>query len=188
MAAKALVQNGCTSAVEAAVLGTPSLAYHPVVSDHYEVALSDGLSRNCQSLEQLVGEVKSVLAAPAAAPLDAAQQQLLRHHIASVDGPMSAARILASLDEYAGLLRVPGKDPWRYVQGLAGHYGRRAIRSITTRLPRSRSGKTYTAHKFPGIGEDQLDAGIVRFRALAPELPAVRRHQIAPGIFRLDPA
>ena len=57
---------------------------------------------------------------------------------------------------------------------------------VTTRLPGSPSSASYTAHKFPGIGDDMIDSCIQRFRAVIPELPDFRRRQIAAGIFEIE--
>ena len=44
MAASALIQNGCTSAVEAAILGTPAISYRPVKSAEFDPALPFAVS------------------------------------------------------------------------------------------------------------------------------------------------
>ena len=60
MAARGLIQNGCTSAVEAGVVGTPALAFRPHVSDQFEVELSNRVSRDCRSLPELIAALKSL--------------------------------------------------------------------------------------------------------------------------------
>ena len=182
------IQNGCTSAVEAAIIGTPALAYHPVVSNQFEVELSDGLSRDCRTLDELLAATRTVLAQPrqAGRRIDAAQMRLLHHHIASVEGPLSSERILDSLEAHADILQTPALRPAAYLQGLASHYRRQAIRAVTTRLPGSPSSASYTAHKFPGIGDALLAEGIARFRAVLPQLPPAAWRRIGPSIYEIS--
>ena len=188
MAARALIQNGCTSAVEAAIIGTPALAYHPVVSSQFEVALSDGLSKDCRTPDELLSALSVVLSEPRkpGRQLDAVQTRLLNHHIASIEGALSSERILDSLEIHADVLRTPALHPASYLRGLISHYKRRAVRAVTTRLPGSPSSASYTAHKFPGIGDDLLADGIGRFRAILPQLPPVTWRRIGPSIYEIS--
>ncbi|MFT3987562.1 surface carbohydrate biosynthesis protein [Aestuariivirga sp.] len=190
IAARGLVQNGCTSAVEAAVIGTPALAYHPVVSNLFEVELSDAVSTDCRTVEDVIATARRFLARPteAAASLDGTQREILRHHIASVDGPLSCERILSALDDHAARLAPSAFGLSNRMKGLYGHYKRHALRAITTRLPGSPSSRRYTAHKFPGIGDALMSETVARLRAAVPALPDVRWRQIHRDIYEIGPA
>jgi len=186
MAAEALVQNGCTSAVEAAIVGTPAFAYRPYVSDTHEVDLSNRLSTNCSTLTELISAVQQGLngSSPLNEDLVAGRFELLKHHIASVDGPLSCDRILDSLDTYAERLAPHRENRFkRRLVGLAGHYRRSAVRAFTTRMLRSKSSAHYTSHKFPGLTEEMLASRVERFRRVFPQLPKVSRHQHGKDIF-----
>ncbi|MBC8036548.1 MAG: hypothetical protein H7X89_04965 [Rhizobiales bacterium] len=189
MAAKALVQNGCTSAVEAAIIGTPALAFRPHISETYEVDLSNRLSVDCTTAEELFSALQKILSgnSPPDGGLHTNRMALLRRHIASVDGPLSCERILDSLENQANLLALsPDNRLMQRLSGLAGHYRRRAIRAFTTRLRRSKSSRTYTSHKFPGFTEDMIVNRIERFRKIFPNLPEVSRHRLGRGIFVIE--
>lgn len=184
MSARALVQNGCTSAVEAAIIGTPALAFRPSISENYEVDLSNRLSIDCRTVKDLI----SAIQAPGIG-LSTDQTALLRHHIASLDGPLSCERILDSLDSHAHLLAVPeGNRLMQHLAGLAGHYRRRAIRAFTTRQHRSKSSATYTSHKFAGFSDDMVANRIERFRAVFSHLPAMKRHWLTRDILVIERA
>jgi surface carbohydrate biosynthesis protein len=189
MAADALVHNGCTSAVEAAIAGTPAFAFKPHVSAQFDIELPDRLSRQYFADGELFAAVAQCLGGRAkpTVSLDADQQALLRHHIASLDGPLSAERILDALENHPALhLNLPAPRLFSRLGGLAGHYQRRAIRAITTRLSGSPSSAVYTAHKFPGITEDMIAGRIERFRAIIPEMPRMNLRRIAANIFMIE--
>jgi hypothetical protein len=190
MAAEALVHNGCTSGVEAAIVGTPAFAFRPYVSDRYDVALPNGLSRNCYSADELVQSVIMCLTSGGKAAgysLTAAQRALLKENVAAADGPFSANLILDSLSDNRALLESgPAPGLRRRFSGIAGHYRRRAVRAFTTRIPWSPSSAGYTAHKFPGMTDEMIAGRTERFHALIPSLPATRRRQIAGNIFAIE--
>jgi surface carbohydrate biosynthesis protein len=190
-AARALVQNGCTSAVEAAIVGTPALAFRPAISVDYEVELSNRVSVDCRTAKDLISAVQAILGgtSPPDDRLRAGQMALLRHHIASLDGPLSCERILDSLDTHADLLDAPqGNYLSRRLAGLAGHYRRRAVRAFTTRLHRSKSSSSYTSHKFPGFTEEMVASRIERFRRVFPQLPNVSRRWLTSDFFIMQRA
>ncbi len=187
MAAKALVQNGCTSAVEAAIIGTPVLAFRPHISETYEIGLSNGLSTDCRTARDLISTARDILRGHAA-PNQAERMALLRHHIASVEGPLSCERILDSLDIQANLLAAPRDNRLKpRLAALAGHYRRRAIRAFTTRLRHSKSSATYTSHKFPGFTEAMVTSRIARFRQIFPQLPPVSLRWLTKDIVSIEP-
>jgi surface carbohydrate biosynthesis protein len=189
MAAKALLQNGCTSAVEAAIVGTPVLAFRPHVSDSFEVELSNRMSIDCRTPEQLIAALKKVVGAGRrqASQLDAEQLAFLRNHIASVDGALSCERLLDSLIVYADRLGRPeGHRGLQRFIALADHYRRHNVRNAVNRLRWWRTSGTYGLHKFPGMTEEMIDTGIGKFRVILPELPAFRCRKLAEHVFAIE--
>lgn len=190
MAASALLHNGCTSAVEAAVLGTPAFAYRPTVNPDYDPVLPDALSmpfaEDGPLIEALTEHVNGTREPPG---LTAGQRSLLAEHIASVDGELSVDRILAALTERRDELGGGhGPNLSDRLSGYLRHYLRGATRQVTTRLRGGKSSGRYVAHKFPGISEAEVNARIARFRRIMPELPALQARQRLPNVFELEPA
>ena len=184
IAARALIQNGCTSAIEAGIVGTPSLAFRPHVSGQFEVELSNRVSRDCRSLEELVGALKSL---PPKGPLQEQQLAYLRTHIASVDGALSCERLLDALDDHAGRLALP---PARGALAMAvtrlSHFRRYPLRDAIKRLRRIGAAKSYRAHKFPGLPEEAVTSRIARLRAARPDLPAVTVTRLAESVYAIS--
>ncbi|MBI2718304.1 MAG: hypothetical protein HYX36_06030 [Rhizobiales bacterium] len=190
MAADVLIHNGCTSAVEAAIIGTRAYAFKPVASSAYDVELPDGVSIACPSAADLIAAVTRCLAEGERpkAILNHRQMALLRHHIASVDGPLCSERILDSLETHAvlrGSLPYPG--PATRLAALARLHWRTLSRAVSTRIPGSRSSRDYTAHKFPGISRAMIESRIARFRPHIPGLPKmIAVNQLATDIFMIE--
>ena len=184
MAARALIQNGCTSAVEAGVVGTPALAFRPHVSEQFEVELSNRVSRDCRSLPELVAALKSL---PPKGPLPDRQLAYLRTHIASVDGDFSSDRLLDALDAHAGRLAAPPpRGPVAMALTRLAHVRRYALRDTLKGLRKMGSAKSYRAHKFPGLPEEAVTSRIARLRAVRPELPEVTVTRLAESIYAIS--
>jgi hypothetical protein len=112
--ARALIHNSCTSAVEAAVLGTAVLSYRPVTSDTYDNPLPNGVGIECFDDDSLIAAVKDVLEGGTHS-MTSDRLKLLEHHVASMEGPLSCERILDQLKE----LPEPGRcNEWGLLQRL----------------------------------------------------------------------
>ena len=105
MAAKGLVHNGCTSAIEAALLGTAAIAYQPVVSARYDLHLPNMLSATCNSINDVTAACRMMIEDPVNSfSLSNAQRTLLEENISSIDGKLSCDRILDAFAEYVDIL------------------------------------------------------------------------------------
>lgn len=181
MAARGLIQNGCTSAVEAGVVGTPALTFRPHVSGQFEVELSNRVSRDCRSLPELIAALKSL--APKG-PLPDAQLAYLRTHIASVDGALSCDRLLDALDVHADrLVPPPPRGGLAMAATRLAHFLRYPLRDTIKGLRKMGSAKSYRAHKFPGLPEEAITSRIERLRAVRSELPSVTVISLADSIY-----
>lgn len=188
IAARALLHNGCTSAIEAAVIGTPAFAYRPHVLPEFDLALPNELSTDCRDAETLLAGLRRTLDAgtPVSRPLSAGQETRLRHLIASVDGALSCERILDALDAHRDLL-APSEANWRsWLVAYWGHRKRLLRRAMSTRRQDSSSSALYTAHKFPGIGPDEVNARIAGLQAALSRFAGLRARQIRRDIFAIE--
>ena len=99
LAAKALIHNGCTTAVETALLDRCPIAYCPVVRPELDAVLSNDISRSAGSIDELMELVETEMADGLS--LDEEQQQLLDHFVSSRHGPLASERILDLCDSIA---------------------------------------------------------------------------------------
>ncbi len=89
MAASCVVHNGCTSAIEARVLGTPAIAFRPVRSAACDLELPNAVSIECGTADQVIDCARTALGGsdPELAK-GLPVPELLRHHIANLDGAL----------------------------------------------------------------------------------------------------
>ena len=184
LAASVLIQNGCTSAVEAAILGTPAISFRPVRSAEFDPPLPFAVSTEAVTARQAIDAVRDALAGHWIAP--PAARAALADCIASLEGAFASERILDALETHRDrLATAPAPSLTRRWVGLAAHAHRSLRRSVATRL-KGKSSAAYSAHKFPGLDEEVLAAKIAKFRQLNPALPAGRVVKLRESIFALE--
>jgi hypothetical protein len=186
MAAHVLIHNGCTSAVEASVLGTPSIAYRPVRSTQ-DLDLPNMVSLELDAAPTVIKACQMQLSrnsAPANGPTPE-QMAVLENHIASLTGQLSSDRILASFEEFHDALANPRPvSVVEKLQALSHYYFRRISREVTTRIKSSASSRAYTLHKFPDMTLSQVKEK-VRTLEMATGMKAATVLEMRPNIFSL---
>jgi surface carbohydrate biosynthesis protein len=187
VATTALVHNGCTTAVEAAVLERPSVAYRPVRNATFDLELPNALSHEASDLEELVAKLRAIAAGEAGPPNGGARRALLERHIASLDGPLAADRMVTVLCEAGYRDRLLARpSALRYVQGWLHARGRTAVRQIYRRRAGHRSTDEFHEHRFPGTSAEDLRQRIRRLAAQLGRFGQLRVEELSKHIFRID--
>jgi len=159
LACRALVHNGCTTAVEGYALGVPSLAYLHTFNPEYDLdfqGLPNRLSEQCFDFDRLVAALRAVLdgnGSPLATP---ERDVLMNHYVAARTGPLAADRILDVLDDTR---RQQGSRdtvalPTRLQAALLSRLKAAATR-VFMHLP-GRNRADYHDHRFPRLSADDV--------------------------------
>lgn len=187
MAAKALIANGCTTQVEAGVLGTPTVNYQPVKSERFDFQLPGLLSRGVFSLAELGATVRNILEGKLG-PLDYAERRkILDRHITGLDGPLAAERIIQVLAAGGYNQRQPPATSWNvYVQGWVHNHLRTMAKRMNMHRPGHRNNLSYHAHRFPDISVPQITEKIARLGKLLNRFERIKVTRISKHIFRIS--
>ena len=187
IATRALIANGCTTQVEAAMLDTPTVSYQPVRSEEFDFDLPDSLGRRVFSLDELCSTVHT-MAKGELGPLDyTLRRKILDPHIAALDGPLSAERIVQVLDTGGYLKSRPPAPPFKdYVAGRIQNYLRTMKKRFNMRRPDHRNNLTYHAHRFPDISAEEIKKKVKRMGKLLKRFEAIEVKQISKHIFRIS--
>ena len=181
LAAGCLIHNGSTSAVEARVLGTPTLAFTPHESEEFDIRLPNSLSEQFATPQGLAERTRAILSGTAEVPDGPTYDAVLRDNVAALDGPFACERIVAALGDH---LRN-GSGTAHPVAGRLRAYGKYIYRHARRALSPER--RNYEAHKSRAddftIGEvaakmAQMGAALARFRS-------VRVKDHSPGVVTL---
>ena len=183
MACMGLVHNGCTTAVEAAVLGTPSISYQPVRSAIYDYDLPNSLSHRafvCSEVREKLDDIMCGREQPLEHEM---QQRIFSQHLASTDGALASDRVVDVL-EYLGYLDRPPPAPGlaSYLAGWLGLNARRCMQQINMRRANSRHS---AAHRFPSISSEEINNRILRLQKQFKRFGNVKAASMSPHIFHI---
>ncbi len=184
MAARLLLHNGCTTAVEAAVLGTPSISYQPVRSECYDYHLPNSLSHQAASPEEVRERIAAILAGRLGRVDSEHSRAVLARHLAATSGPLAADRVMDVLQTEGYFDTPPLRRP---LPALAvawlGNHIRTAIKYVNMLRPGHRNSAVYNAYRFPDIPVDEINARIARFSQQLGRFGELRVHALSRYLF-----
>jgi surface carbohydrate biosynthesis protein len=187
LAARAMVHNGCTTSLEAYVLGRPSIAYLPVVSEVYDTALPNRLGYRAHDAEELCETLRRILAQGLGAPDAADQKKLIEEHLSGLEGPLASDRIvdvLAARVRERGAPARPAALP--FARSFAHAHTRAWVKRVQGRFPGNASNAAYQRHRFPDFPAEELEARIARLGRALGRFGALRVRRIAPCIYEIS--
>jgi surface carbohydrate biosynthesis protein len=187
LACEAIIHNGCTTAVEAAVVDTPSIAFRPSKAHPFDLDLPNGLSYEVTSFDELCETLRSLLrgeldcTAPTRAP------RPLNEYLTALDGPFASERIIDALEQgdarRSGLSRPPLGD---YLRGYYAATQRSFVkRFIKARISGHRNNPAFQRHRFQGVSIEELRNRIARFDRALGRFSHVKAEPVAEHIFRI---
>ena len=186
-AADVLIHNGCTSAVEAAILGTPALSYRPVKQPGFDNDLPNGLSGEFETAEALIAAAVDIVGRRRGGrhPLDPKRRALLDRHIAALSGALACERLMDEIERcHASPEPPPG--PARRLVARARLAARRSYRRIRKRSVGAKGNPLYLRHKFPHIGVGEVNARIARLGTALGRFEGFSAEEILPDVFRIS--
>jgi surface carbohydrate biosynthesis protein len=186
-AAEVLIHNGCTSAVEAALLGTPALSYRPVKQPGFDNDLPNGLSREFEAADTLIAAAVEIVGQrrDGRHQLDPERHALLDRHIAAQSGPLACERLMDEIERCHASLEPPAGRA-RRLAARARLAARRPYRRFRKRSIRAKGNPVYLRHKFPGIGIGEVNERIARLGAALGRFDGFAAEEILPNLFRIS--
>lgn len=184
MAAGHIVQNGCTTAVEAALLDRMAISYSPVPAQSgHEILQPARVSIEARTDEELL----ELLGTPGLTdnPSPTAKDALA-HMVASASGPKSSERVVEALDRLL-LHKHRGPGLWMRLRGIALSLKRRRKHRRTREALDSPRNPEYYSHVFPPTPASEIEARTAAFAA-ALGLRAPQVEELSDRMFRLRPA
>lgn len=101
LACRALVHNGCTTAIESYAMGVPAVAYLKTFDPKYDLdfqGLPNRLSLQCRDLDELISTLKGIVESTEAGKATPERDRLIDHYITARSGQLASERILDELD------------------------------------------------------------------------------------------
>ncbi|HED18597.1 MAG TPA: hypothetical protein ENI74_03735 [Gammaproteobacteria bacterium] len=190
MAAKALIHNGCTTAVEAYVLNVPAISYRASINEDYDdgfYRLPNGLSHQCFDFEELKQTLGKILAGELGIPAGAECQSLIDRYLEAQDGPLACERMVSVLETMANI--QSGSEGQSFSIGLQRWFlakGLNVARHVKTRLPGSHNKPEYQLHRYPELSLDDVRNRMARFQELLGYKKDFRIELVSNLMFRVE--
>ncbi len=187
LAARGLIHNGCTTAVEAYLMQRPSLAYMPVRSPEFDHPLPNGLSLQYDDAEQLIAATRECAQNPEAMfarQANSEREALLERNIAGSHGMLASERVMDTLMPLLddGVTGRTGSIAARLGLGL-----RRTVRAVQSLVPGQGNHRAYLEHMFPTTSLAEVETRLARLRGCLSLDTELRVTQCAPNLFVIEP-
>lgn len=183
LAAGHIVQNGCTTAVETALLDRMAISFSPATAVGHEIVqparVSIAAHTPAELLELLATEGLTDHPRPE-------MKAALVEMVASAVGPSSCERVVGALDAMLSQRRR-GPGLWNFLRGWALSVKRGRKHRRTRDAADSARNPDYFSHMFPPISAAELQARAGAFAAVLG-MPAPRIRELSDRMFRLSPA
>jgi surface carbohydrate biosynthesis protein len=186
-AARGLVHNGCTTAIEGWLQGLPSVTYRAVRRDGYDCRLPNAFSHEVTELASLTAAVRDLWQGrpPGGTGETAARQALARSHLTGLDGPFAAQRIAGVLAALPAPSPIPPLLPRLEVEA---RNGRKAIRRLLKPKRARPEREAWKEHTFRSTTPAEVEAGLARLDRGLAGLATVRVREVAKNLFLLRSA
>jgi hypothetical protein len=172
--------------IEAAVLGTPTIAYQPIVSEAYDDDLPNSLSQRAFSIDELCRTVDPICREGIGAHYLNERRKILNRHISALDGPLAAERMVDALESGEYHRKRPKATPvHKFIQGWTHNTLRTAVKQINMRRPGHRNNLAFHAHRFPDISVNEIRERISRMGSLLNRFDSIRVGQHSQHVFTI---
>jgi surface carbohydrate biosynthesis protein len=190
LASKAVIHNGCTTGLEAYVMGVPAISYRKTVNDFYDLGfyrLPNLLSHQCFDFEELHATLGNILAGKLGPADGAERQELVNHHMVALDGPLACERIVDTCEQILNdgtELRKPALrhrlNRWYLAKGLG------LVNRYKSHLPGEFNKPAFQRHRYPGISIEELGARLSRLQHILGYSEKLKVEEIASQIFQIS--
>ena len=182
IAARAVVHNGCTTAIEAGLIGKEAIAYQPVSSEEFDIHRPNQVSRRVTSFEELCGAIASSW--DKGTQVDSA---LFDDWVAPRGNDLYAERIIGLIQdlEQSGALE-PHVGPYTRLVGriraARRRKGKQKARDKAAHVAR------YDAHRFQPLTVEEVQSIIRRLSGCLHRFEGVQVTELKRDIFCLSAA
>ncbi len=192
MAARAVIHNGCTTGVEAYVMGIPAVSYRAKIDDEIDMGfyrLPNLISYQVYNFEELLETLNKILAGELVFADGENRRKLINKYLAAQDGPLACERIADVLENVRQAETAMAKPTLnRKMLGRIQANWRRFNRYIRRYLPGSHAPQAFHLHRYPGITLSELNDRIAKLQQAIGDKTIFKTAQLSNQIFVIEPA
>jgi len=192
--AEALVHHGCTTGVEAYVLGVPAISYQPHRNERFDNRLSNQINQNVFSIDELISVLGLALKGKYKVPDDAGR--IAKLNMASLEGSFAAQNMVESFS----LIQWPADKLAFPVNRIRMQQKiKQAGKSITGLFTRASNlsgshgedsqkikSRIYSKQKFPGSSLQEISALIDGLRDSSGYFKGVEARELCENLYCIE--
>lgn len=190
MGARALIHNGCTTGVEAFLVGVPAISYRATNDPDYDeefFLLPNRLSHQCFNFEELRKRLSEILSGALSVGDDTQRKTLIDRYLAAQDGPLACERIIDACEDM--LVEEGGYDTINIKDLIVGRIkaNRRAHRKqAKARRSNSHLQSDFQQHRYPDISIEKIQSRLSRFQKILGDDNRLQVKRIYDHSFRIS--
>jgi hypothetical protein len=191
MTADAVIHNGCTTGVEAYVMGVPAISYRPKINEEYDLGfyrLPNLISHQCFNFKQLQEMLHRIISGKLGAADGEDRRTLIKKYLTDHDNSLACQRIVDVLENrLAESPNLPKPALNKRLLGLSAASWRRFNRFARRYLPGKHAPEKFHRHRWPKVSLQDLNGKISRLQEIIGEGPKINTDIIFNQIFVVEP-
>jgi len=191
MATDVVIHNGCTTGVEAYMMGVPAISYRAKINEKYDLGfyrLPNLISHQCFDLDQLLDTLKKIINGELGAADGDERQALVNHYLAAQDGPLACERIVDVLEKrMESQPELPNPPLSDRLLGRGFANWRLLVKFVRKHLPGKHAPPEFHRHRYPGISLQELMNRISKIQQVLGDTSSINAEQISDQIFLIIP-
>ncbi|MGB5746235.1 MAG: surface carbohydrate biosynthesis protein [Desulfobacterales bacterium] len=190
LATRAVLHNGCTTGIEAFMMGVPAISYRASISEKIDSGfyrLPNAVSDHCFNFDQLQDMLNRILAGKPLTANGKERRAVVDHYLASQSGPLACERMVDVLESLSiGGSENSGPSAVERLQRrmIAGGY--HLYKRLKPKLPGSHNKPEFQSHRYPGISLQALNEKIKRIQNILKNTNRLKVEQLSDVIFRIS--
>ena len=191
LASRVVLHNGCTTGIEAFVMGVPAISYRASKSEKYDngfYRLPNAVSHQCFNFEQLQDMLQQILAGKLAIYDEDERKALVEHYLASQSGPLSCERMVDVLESFATEEKdYSGPSLVDRLQRRIIAEGYHMYKRLKPKLPGSHNRPEFQRHRYPSLPIDMIKLKIERIQQILKDNTRLNVTQLSDVLFQIKP-
>ncbi len=187
MATDVVIHNGCTTGVEAYMMGVPAISYRAKINEKYDLGfyrLPNLISHQCFDVDQLQETLTKILKGELGAADGEERRELVNHYLAAQDGPLACERIVEVIEKkMASQPELPKPPLSDRILGRGLANWRLLAKYIRQHWPGRHAPPEFHRHRYPGISLEELTNRITKFQNVLGDTSSIKAKQIDDQIF-----
>lgn len=199
LGAEVVIHNGCTTGLEAFLLGVPVVSYRPYVSEQFDEYLPNIVSRQVFNKDSLLELLNIILKKKAFKDNADEFNEIIKNHIANFEGPFSSESIINVMKkmniEPQNLvlpLKIPLTKVTKNIKKKSINFTKRLIKKGLLIEPNlsglivgrdrvlrwQQTVKDITHQKFPGATLNEIQISINKFSSISGRFKNIKAFQV----------